>query len=348
MKTTSLFAMVAVLTLVVAEVGRGDGASVLTFGELRQTSQEEVHKQAKAWLESRVKFSEADRKAFEAIWDAEERTMLEKLADTLALGSPEAAKLLKEARDESAPAPTSMPEQFENAKLPTFFRANLALLYGRELSKRRIYEEALAVLRTAKPEEVADPATYLYHRALAEHALDEKAAGMSTLWNLLDNVPDAPERYQGMATLMLYDLHNWKKRDLKAISRKMGFVERRLVLARPGETTQAVQRKIVAMLDEKIKRTEKEKDPGRPGDVLPIENFTEPLEDTDLKKLLPSPPTPGEVTKKDLQDLAGMWGKLTEKDRTRAMTMMIQGFPEEYRQVVENYFKKGLQANLGK
>ena len=87
--------------------------------------------------------------------------MLDKVADTLALGDADAARLLAEARDPDAAAPTDVPAVLKDAKKPAFFRANLALAYGKALSNRKVYEEALDALRAAKAEDVVDPATVL-------------------------------------------------------------------------------------------------------------------------------------------------------------------------------------------
>ena len=67
---------------------------------------------------------------------------------TLGLGDPDAAKLLAEARDPAAPAPKEVPAVLRDAKLPAFFRANLALAYAKALTGKRVYEEALEALKT--------------------------------------------------------------------------------------------------------------------------------------------------------------------------------------------------------
>ena len=48
-----------------------------------------------------------DQKAFDAVWADPDTTVLDKVADTLKLGSPEAAKIL----DESAKADKDAPEE---------------------------------------------------------------------------------------------------------------------------------------------------------------------------------------------------------------------------------------------
>src|SRR5262249_23897597 len=136
----------------------------LSFGALHAAKPEEAKKLALARLKSTGKSDAASERAFDAIWSEDGRAVIDRLADTFALGEDRAAKLLADARDPSKPAPLKLSALLTDAKLPTFFRANLALAYAKILSNRRIYEESLAALKSAKPEQVADPATYLFHR----------------------------------------------------------------------------------------------------------------------------------------------------------------------------------------
>src|SRR5262245_23137739 len=65
-----------------------------SFGVIQAPSLAQVRGQALDWLKS-VK---GDEQKFQTIWSDEDRTLLDKVADTFALGSPEAARLLAEAR----------------------------------------------------------------------------------------------------------------------------------------------------------------------------------------------------------------------------------------------------------
>src|SRR5262249_28613850 len=144
---------------------------------------------------------------------------LDQVADTLALGDAEAAKLLAEARDPTALAPTKVPAIFKDGKHPQFLRSNLALAYAKALTGRRGYEESLAVLKTCKVEQVVDPACYLFYRAAAEYTLQLRADANYSILRLLDDVTDTPERYKTVAALMVYDMLSWKDKDMGWISR---------------------------------------------------------------------------------------------------------------------------------
>ncbi len=228
---------------------------IASFGTLRAVDAESARTQAEAWLKGVGKADDATRKAFAEIWTAD-RPLFDKVAETLTLGDADAKKLLSEARDPQVAAPTEVPALLKDAKRPTFYRANLALAYAKALSNRRVYEEALETLNSVKAEQVVDPAAYLFHKAVAEHALTKGREANNTIVRLLDDVSDAPERYKTVAALMVFDILSWKDRDLGSIARKMDNIERRLDLSRGGPTTKKLQKDVVARLDEIIKEME--------------------------------------------------------------------------------------------
>jgi hypothetical protein len=234
----------------------GDQKREVVFGALEAMSLPDAHAQALSWLRSIGTIDAATLQRFEAIWKQPGRTTLDMVAETLALGNPAAARLLAEAHDPAAPAPTKIPAVLKDTKNSAFFRANLTLAYGRALSNRRVHEEALDALKTVRPEQVVDPAAYLFHRSVAEHALLIKTDATKSISRLLDDCSASPERYKTVSALMLLDMQTWKDKDLGAIARKMENIERRLDLARGGPQTQKLQKEVVARLDELIKELE--------------------------------------------------------------------------------------------
>jgi hypothetical protein len=248
---------VAVLLWGVGQSRAGDARKpALAFGALEAVSPEAARAQAEAWLKQVGKTDPATTARFQEIWKQEERPVIDRLSDTFVLGSEAAAKLLAEARDPLAPAPTAVPTVLKDEKASAFFRANLALAYARSLSNRRVHEEGLDILRLFRAEQVADPASYLFHRAVCEHALLLKLEASRTIGRLLDDAAQAPERYRTVAALMLLDMQTWKDKDLGAVARKMENIERRLELARGGPQTQKIQKEVIQRLDELIKELE--------------------------------------------------------------------------------------------
>src|SRR5262249_49166968 len=238
------------------------------------------------------------------IWAKTDRSVLDRLTNTFALGSPDAGKLLAEARDPKSPAPTKVPALLRDPKQPVFFRANLALAYGRALCLRRVYEEALDVFRQVRAEDVVMPATILFHRGVCEYSMLLKTDAEKNINRLIDEVK-GPERYQIVAVLMLMDMQTWKEKDLGAVARKMSNIERRLELARGGPETQKMQKEVIRRLDELIKELENPPDgpsvpnpnPGKPGDAPrnPGNPGNEPRRPADQSRIPPDPGGTGKV-----------------------------------------------------
>jgi hypothetical protein len=226
-----------------------------SFSLLRAPAPESARSQSLDWLKGVGKTDEATMKSFDALWKSE-RTLLDKVVGTFALGEPAVAQLLKDARDEDAPAPTSVPNLIKDQKLPVFFRANLGLAYGKALSGRKVYDEALEAFKSVRGEDVVDPGAYFFHRAVAEHALMMKNEADDTIDRLLLDVVDAPARYRMVGVLMHYDMAAWRDKDLDWISRKMGVIKDRLDLTRGGPKTRGMQREVLVKLDEMIKEIE--------------------------------------------------------------------------------------------
>jgi len=229
------------------------------FGTLAAPSDVKVRLDAANWLKETGKY-EANRQAFDALWADQHMSMLDKVAGTFALGDAEAARLLTNARNPLTPAPTNLPEILQDSKRSAFFRANLSLAYSKALVNRKIFEEALETLKLFKAEQVIDPASYLFFKAVAEHGLMQKKDAAETIARLLDDVPTAPERYKMVAALMHFDMLAWQDRNvldkLATIGRKMDNIQRRLGLERGGKKTQKQQKEVVARLDEIIKELE--------------------------------------------------------------------------------------------
>jgi len=343
---SALLGLVLCATVSLAEVPHKSVAA--SFGALQTMNPETARTQALDWLKATGKTDADTLKNFDAIWAQSDRSVLDRVAETLSLGDTEAAKLLVEARDPASPAPMIVPAVLQDSKKPSFSRANLALAYGKALSNRRAYEEVLDTLKATKAEQVVDPSAYLFHRAVAEHALLLKDDASRSIVRLLDDAVDAPDRYKLVSVLMAFDMGQWQEKDLGEIARKMNNIERRLELARGGPHTQKIQKDVVARLDEMIKKLENEcngscqcngggcPNGGNSGGARP----SSPMKDSRIAKN----GGPGRVDPKQLKGLAEQWGKLPEKERAKAMQDLTRDLPPKYKEIVENYFRKLAQS----
>jgi hypothetical protein len=321
--------------------------STNSFGTLTSLSGDSARERADSWLKSVGKTDDAAKQAFAEIWKDEDRPILDKVADTLALGSPEAKKLLADARDPKASAPTDVPELLRDTKVNPFLRANLALAYAKSLANRRIYEESLESLKAVKAEQVCDPGQYLFLKAVAEHSLIMRKEAYETISRLLDDVPDAPDRYRMVGALMLIDMANWQDKDLDWIARKMDNIERRLDLSRGGKKTQEMQKQVVSRLDELIKEKENQQKCNCNGGNCP--NGGQPGNNPNNNTRASSPQNdsnggngsgPGQVDPKKFRELAEQWGKLPERERNKALVDLTRDMPPAFRESIESYFRK--------
>ncbi len=350
------FLAVLAVTVVLVRAGRviGSDKKEVSFGALETMSVEAAQTQAVSWLRSIGK-NDADTMArFEAIWKQPDHTILDLVAETLALGDAGAAQLLAEARNTNLSAPTKVPEILKDTKNSVFFRANLGLIYARTLANRRIHEESLDVLKNFRPEQVVDPMAYLFYRSINEHSLLRKPEATQTIIRLLEDGIGSPERYKTVSALMLLDMQTWKDKDLGSIARKMENIERRLDLARGGPQTQKLQKEVVARLDELIKELENKAknngasnggncpDGSQPGNQPGNgNNPNAPMPDSTL----PPAGGSGRVDTVKMKKLVAEWGRMPPREQARALQDLTQGMSARHREAIENYFRNLAQAS---
>jgi hypothetical protein len=326
------------------------------FGMLQSVAPDAVKAQALDWLKSLGKTDDASIKAFDAVWAAD-RPMLDKLGQTFALGSPDAAKFLADAQNPDADAPQQAPAFLADQKLSPFFRSNFALVYARALSDRHVHEQVLESLKNVKAEQTVDPAAYFFTEAVSEHALIMRDQAQESIDHLLSDVSDAPQRYRTVGALMLFDMMNWKDGGqdvvsrLDPLTRKMKAVKDRLDLERGGDKTQKMEKEIVFRLDEIIKELENQQKNGgkgkNKGNCPPGGDGDDPEDNQNLTSVKPAPDSyimtgkgKGIINMKKLQENRDQWGDKSPKERAEAMREMTKDLPPDLRDTVERYFKE--------
>ena len=345
----------AALCSTAADTGRDakPAAQELGFGVLRAPDAKAARSKAEEL--ARAGGAALDPARVQSLW-GDDRLLADEVADTIALGHPEAARLLALARA-TGPAPMSQPAWLKDDKVPLAVRANVAVAYARALSNRRIHEDALEALKPFRPEQVADPATYLFHRAVSEHALVMKPEASATLERLLGDVPELPERYRALGSLMALDVQNWRDKDLGWISRKMDQITRRLDNSRGGKQTQKIQKEVVLRLDEMIKELENQQknQSGSNGGNCPNGGQQEGQPGNTIQPSSPQQDSvggqgggKGDVDGKKAVEIAEVWGKLPDRERAQAMRDLAARAPAKYRETLEIYFKKLNEAGPAK
>lgn len=314
------------------------------FSTMKAATPEAAKAKAEAWLKSVGKF---DQKAFDAIWVNEKRSVLDRTADSLALGNTEVKALLESVR-KADNIPAEVPAILKDIKQDDFFRANVALAFARASANKKVYEEALDALKAVNPEFAVDPASYFFFKAVAEHATMKKEAASSSIVKLLDDVSDSPARYTMVATLMFFDMQQWAAdpKDLSNIEKLMDNSGRRLDLARGGEKTQEIQKKIVFRLDEMIKKLEEEQKKaqgsgdgdGKPGNGPPGGNNVKPNGPA-TNSVIMGGSGPGSVDPKVLRQIAENWGTMPADKRAQVVKEITRDLPPKFEPMIKNFFE---------
>jgi hypothetical protein len=318
------------------------------FSTLKSSTPDVAKAKSEAWLKSVGKFNPGE---FNTIWARENLSVLDRTADSLVIGNPEAKALLENVRKIDAPAPPTTPALLTDAKSDAFFRTNVALAFAKAAATKKVYEEALEALNAATPEAAVDPSALYFFKAVAEHATMRKEAASSTIVKLLDDVADAPDRYKMVATLMFFEMQSWSPdpKDLSNIERLMDNSGRRLELARAGEKTQDIQKKIVFRLDELIKELENRNKPGQcnggncpnggnPGGN-PGGNTTQPSNPASDSVIMGGSGAGNVPTDKELRNIAEKWGTLPPEKRARIIEDINRDLPAKYKPMIDDYFK---------
>lgn len=321
------------------------------FSTLKAMSPEAAKAKSEAWLKSVGKFDQA---AFNKIWADEKRTVLDRTADSLALGNSEVAAFLANVRKQDTMAPAEVPAILKDEKQDNFFRTNVALAFAKAAANKKVYEEALEALKSVNPEFAVDPASYYFFKAVSEHATMKKDPAIGSIVKLLDDVADAPDRYKMVATLMFFDMQNWAAdpKDLTNIERLMDNSGRRLDLARGGEKTQDIQKKIVFRLDELIKEMEAKNKQGqgqcksgncpgggqKPGDGPPGGSTVNPSSHA-KESVIMGGSGEGKVNDVKLRQIAEQWGTLPPAARAKIVQDITRDLPPKFEPMIKNYFE---------
>lgn len=228
-----------------------------------------------------------------------------------------------------------------------YILANLRAYAGRKFAEQRMYDEAIEQFVSLDLALVIDPASTLFYKAAAAQAVLDIPQSMLALELLMSNTDRVPVRYTSVAPLMQSALEGYEEKSLDEIARLMADSERRLDLGRSGERVQGVQDKIVAGLDELIKKLEAQQGGGGGGGGAGgnSNESSSPADDSVIK----GSTAPGETDDKKFSK-EGRWGDLPAKQQAAAKNLINRNFPSHYGEAIEKYFKKlsGRPAGTGK
>jgi hypothetical protein len=352
-KIRQLFAVVAGLAVAATPAPAAEPAKKPTFGfsTMKAATPEAARAKVEAYLKAAGKFDQA---SFDKVWADDKRSVLDRTADALVLGNTEAAAALAKVRKADGAAPAEAPAFLKDDKLDAFFRTNVALSFAKAAANKKAYEEAIDALKGVNPELAVDPSSLFFFKAVAEHGTMKKDAAVASIVRLLDDVSDTPSRYTMVATLMFFDMQNWAAdpKDLSNIERLMDNSGRRLDLARGGEKTQDIQKKIVFRLDELIKELENKNKGGggqcnggncpgggdKPGNGPPGGNTVNPSKPASDSVIMGGSGKGG-VDDKQLKQIAEQWGTMPAAKRAEVVQNITRDLPPKFEPLIKSYFE---------
>jgi hypothetical protein len=301
-----------------------------------------VKVQVDAWAADQ-KLDDAAKAKIAEFWKGEAiaaAEVLERTVSSIAAVNAEAAKLVEQCRQPTAPLLLPKFAILGDEKQPALVRNSLRLYYGRWLIEHELYDEALGQVTGLETKDVIDPAGLLFQQSVLFHRFLDKKGLATTVALLLENEKELPKRYVTVAKLMEADLKPLKTDSLDEVARLMDDVERHLDRGRAGTKVRNTEDDIVKKLEKMIEEMEKQQQQQQAAAAGSGNNPSKPKPDS----IAGGPMGPGNVDPKNLGKKDG-WGNLPPRDRQEVLQELSKDLPAHYREVIEQYFRKLARDN---
>ncbi|MFO0977394.1 MAG: hypothetical protein U0996_13420 [Planctomycetaceae bacterium] len=227
---------------------------------------------------------------------------------------------------------------FEGVRSENFYRNHVQLWYARWLTQHRLYDDALTLLEPLKPEEVADPASLFFYRAVCRLRLLKPDQAADDLVLLLNNTTDVPARFRAVAEMMREEA-GIPADGLPQIARLMSDVQRRLDLGKSDDPVQKREEEVIAALDKLLKDMEQQQQQqqqqqggGGGGSNQPS---TQPAGSSGVKGAAGE----GDADRKELTE-NGAWGMLDKQQEAQARELIRQQFPPNFLDAISRYTRR--------
>jgi hypothetical protein len=289
-----------------------------------------------AFLASRKASAEALAEA-EKIWPADDAPsggeLLDRVVRVAALVDERAKNTIVYCGERFDRQPVPELAELADGRTPKVIAANVQLYLVRWLAQHRLYDEALQHSAGLTPADVADPASLLFYRAVAEHHLLKIESCLTTLAALMERSDELPRRHRRLAELIQADLAGVEVDSPDHIARRMDDVGRRLALGRVGQPVRQLEDGVIESLDKLIKQIEdQQQDSSSSASATPSGTPAE-------QSRIMGGKGEGKVDRKDVGQASG-WGDLPAKLREEALQQIGKDFPAHYREVIEEYFRR--------
>lgn len=228
---------------------------------------------------------------------------------------------------------------FEGVRAETFFRNHVQLWYARWLTQHRLYDDAMTLLEPMNPEEVTDPASLFFYRAVCRLRLLKPDQAADDLVLLLNNTLDVPPRFRAVAEMMREEA-GIPAEGLPQVARLMSDVHRRLDLGKSDDPVQKREEEVIAALDKLLKDMEdrqklQQQQQGEGGGGGSNQSIDQPAGSSAVK----GSPGTGDADKKDLTE-NGAWGMLDKQQEAQARELIRQQFPPNFLDAISRYTRR--------
>ncbi|MEZ6034964.1 MAG: hypothetical protein R3C17_17870 [Planctomycetaceae bacterium] len=315
-----------------------DITSAAAFGRMPI---ERVKEQIQHWL-TLSRASEAMSKAVMEPWSNREQVdqwtaeqTLDRLIDSFAIADKSVRELVELCR--ATGQRRSL--EFEGARADRFFRDHVSLYHARWLTQHRFYDEALLMLEPLDPEEVVDPASLFFYRAVCRLRLLKPAEAGNDITLLLNNTLDVPSRFRAVAEMMKAEV-TAATEGLPQVARLMSDVQRRLDLGNSDDPVQKREDEVVAALDKLLEEMEKQKkQQQQSADGQGQGQQNQPGQQGSAQSAIKGSTAEGEADRKNLTE-NGSWGMLDKQAETRARELIRQQFPPNFLDAISRYTRR--------
>jgi len=265
---------------------------------------------------------------------------LDRLMDAFAAADDSIAQIVRSCRNGEIPAVPAFSGPLNDA----FCRSHLQLWLARWFVQHRCHDEALPLLESLNPEQLADPASLFFYRAASRLQLLQPAAAGNDLTLLLNNTPDVPPRFRAVAEMMQSEVRTaLASRDgLPQVARLMSDVQRRLDLGKADQPVQKRETEVIDALDKLLRELEEQQQQqqqqqqqnGQGGGGQNMQN-AQPRQQGDVQGIRGE----GRADRKELSE-NGAWGMLDKQQEVQARELIRQQFPPNFLDAISRYTQK--------
>jgi hypothetical protein len=265
---------------------------------------------------------------------------LDRLVEAFAAADDSVAQLVKTCQ--AGQVPTA--PDFSGPRSDPFCRSHLQLWLARWFVQHRCHDEALPLLESLTPEQLADPASLFFYRAASRLQLLQPGPAGNDLTLLLNNTPDIPPRFRAVAEMMQAEVRTaLNSRDgLPQVARLMSDVQRRLDLGKADQPVQTRETEVIDALDKLLKELEEQQQQqqqqqqqnGQGGGGQNMQN-AQPREQGGTQGIRGD----GRADRRELSE-NGAWGMLDKQQEVQARELIRQQFPPNFLDAISRYTQK--------